>query len=150
MSNDNLDLDLLDMNLEDIEDIPGFEAPYAGEYVLRLAAEIKDINKIKYLEIGYEVVECTKKNNDEDPDTIPGTKFSQLFALTGDADRVKQSLGYCKKLLAGVAESVGEGNLLILVRDHLPGMMTTATLNRRQDKEDKEKFYPIVKNLRVA
>ena len=147
---DMQDLDLLDMNLSDIEDLPGFEVPVAGEYELRVTADIKTVKEKKAVEIGYEVVACTKKNNDADKDTTPGTKFSQLFFLQGDPDGVKISLGKLKELLSGVAEQVGEGNLLVLIRDHLKGMMATATVTRRADKEDKERFYPVVKNLMKA
>lgn len=147
---DNTDLDLLDVQLDDIEDLAGFEVPSAGEYVLRLSAEIKDVSDKKCLEIGYEVMECLKKNNDTDPDAIPGTKFSQLFGLQGEEEKVKKALQFAKKLLAGVAEQVGEGNLAVLVRDHLPGMVVEATVKRRQDKEDKERFYAAISNMRKA
>lgn len=147
---DNTDLDLLDVQLDDIEDLAGFEVPSAGEYVLRLSAEIKDVADKKCLEIGYEVMECLKKNNDTDPDAIPGTKFSQLFGLQGEEEKVKKALQFAKKLLAGVAEQVGEGNLAVLVRDHLPGMIVEATVKRRQDKEDKERFYAAISNMRKA
>ena len=150
MSDDTNDLDLLDVQLEDIEDLPGFEVPAPGDYTLKLTASIKDINDKKCLEVGYEVLSCEKKNNDADPDAIPGTKFSQVFGLQGEPDKVKQALGYAKKLLEGIAEQVGEGNLMLLVRDHINGMVATATLNRRKDKEDPEKFYPVIKHLRKA
>lgn len=150
MSDSMKDFDLLDMNLEDIADIPGFEVPWPGDYTLRMSAEIKTLKDVKYLELGYTVVSCDKKNDDASPDTPVGNKFSQLFALTGEEERVKQSLGFCKLLLKNVAEQVGEGNLLLLVRDHLPGMVCSATVNRRKDKDDPEKFYPVVKNLRKA
>lgn len=140
-------LDMLDMNLEDIQDLPGFEVPYPGEYILKLDAAVKSVNDKQAVEISYEVVECMKKNNDTDPDTIPGTKFSQLFFLQGEPESVKISLGRLKQLLAPLAEQLGEGNLLVLVRDHLKSLMVSATVNRRKDKNDPERFYPDVKNI---
>lgn len=150
MSND-MNLDLLDMNLDDIEDLPGFEAPYPGEYLLGMKAQVKVVNDRNAVAIDYEVKECLKKNNDADPDTIPGTKFSQLFFLQGDPDAVKISLGQLKALMMPLAEALGEGNLLLLVRDHLATeQLVQATCGRRQDKQDKERFYPTVKNLSKA
>lgn len=145
-----LDESLLDMNIGDIEDLPGFEAPYAGEYLLKLDAAVKVVNEKQTVELGYEVMECVKKNSDTDPDTKPGTKFSQLFFLTGEPDAVKVSLGRLKEVLLPLAEKLGEGNLLLLVRDHLKGVQIKATCSRRQDKTDKERYYPTVKNVDLA
>lgn len=151
MSNQqDLDLSMLDMNLEDIPDLPGFEVPSAGEYNLRLKAEVKMVNEKIAVEVSYEVIDCIRKNDDADPDAAPGTKFSQLFFLQGKPEGIKISLGKLKELLSGVAEQKGEGNLLILVRDHLADAVVTATVKRRADKEDKEKFYPDVKNMKLA
>jgi hypothetical protein len=148
MATDNSQaLDLLDMDFEAIEDVPGFEVPHNGDYRLRLGAEVKKIKENQCLEISYEVMDTLKKNNDADPDAVPGTKFSQLFSLQGEPEKVKKALGYAKLLLKPIGEAVGEGNLMVLVRDHLPGMICTATVKRRADKEDDEKFYPVIKNL---
>ena len=147
MSNEIQNLDMLDMNLSDIADLPGFEVPHPGEYILKVDATVKSVNDKQAVEIGYEVVECLKKNNDADPDTTPGTKFSQLFFLQGEPDGVKVALGRLKQLLAPLAEQLGEGNLLVLVRDHLKSLMVSATVNRRKDKNDPDRFYPDVKNL---
>jgi hypothetical protein len=151
MSNDNLDLDLLDMDLEGIEDLPGFTVPFNGEYNLKMQLALKQVNSKAAVEASYEVIDCIKKNNDTDPDTVPGTKFSSLFFLAGEPDSVKVSLGRLKELLAGVSEGLGEGNLKILVRDHFATPRpVVATVTRRADKEDKEKFYAGVKNLKLA
>jgi hypothetical protein len=147
---ENLDLDLLDMSLDDIEDLPGFEVPYNGEYLLKMHLSLKLVNKKAAVESNYEVVECLKKNDESDPDTVPGTKFSSLYFLQGDEDKVKMSLGRLKELLAQPAEELGEGNVKILVRDHFATpRMVSATVTRRADKEDKEKFYAGVKNLKL-
>jgi hypothetical protein len=45
---------------------------------------------------------------------------------------------------------LGEGNVKILVRDHFnTERMVSATVTRRADKEDPEKFYAGVKNLKL-
>ena len=100
MATDNSQaLDLLDMDFEAIEDVPGFDVPHNGDYRLRLSAEVKKVGDNQCLEVGYEVMETLKKNNDADPDAVPGTKFSQLFCLQGDPEKVKKALGYAKLLL---------------------------------------------------
>lgn len=150
---DNKDFDpmLLDMDLAEIEDLPGFYVPYNGEYNLKFNMAMKVVNGKAAVETNYEVVDTIKKNDDSDPDTTPGTKFSSLYFLQGEPDAVKMSKGRLKELLAGVAEALGEGNVLVLVRDHFATPVNvSATVTRRADKEDKEKFYAGVKNLRLA
>jgi len=151
MSNIDASLDLLDLDLDGIEDLPGFSVPYPGEYNLKLTLAMKEVNGKAAVEADYEVIDCIQKNNDADPDTPAGERFSSLYFLVGEPDAVKVSLGRLKQLLAGVAESLGEGNLKILVRDHFAtGRPVTATVNRRADKEDKDRIYPVVKNLELA
>lgn len=166
MSNNNdvpFDLDsaaaLLDRDLETIEDLPGFEVPSNGEYLLKLTTSIKPVNGSVTVETSYEVVECVKKDNETDPDATVGTKFSNIYTIdaqkhandpTKKAESEKLGFGKLKELVAGVAESTGEGNLLVLVRDTLASALVRANVSRRQDKEDKERFYPIVKNLMLA
>lgn len=143
-------VELLDISLDDIEDLAGFDVPWPGEYVLEMTADIKEVNDATCVELSYEVVECLKKNEDSDPDTPAGTKFSQLFALTGAAKRVDMAKKFLKQTLKGIAEDVGEGNLLVLIRDHLAdGMRVAATVGRRKDKEDPERVYAKVSNVRV-
>jgi hypothetical protein len=153
-SGDEFDLALLDTDLDDIETLPGFETPSAGQYVLKLTTALKKVNKNINIETSYELVECIKKDNDSDPDSMPGTKFSQLYTIkSGDTDPEKKKeaermgKGKLKELLLGIAESTGEGNLMILVRDVIASCIVTATVKRRQDREDKERFYPVIKNL---
>lgn len=150
MSNTDFDPTLLDLDLDDIEELPGFEVPWPGRYLMRLTAAMKEINNKSGLELSYEVVECLEKNDPSSPDTAAGTKFSQVFFLTGTPEAVKTAKSFLKQQLKGIAEAVGEGNLLVLIRDHLQGVMVEATVNRRKDKDDPERFYPVIKNMTLA
>lgn len=159
MSNDNteMDLSLLDMSMDDIETLPGFETPSAGEYLLNMTSSLKKVNKNIVVETGFEVVECIKKDNDADPDAVAGTKFSNIYTIvSGDTDAEKRAeaermgKGKLKELLGGISESTGQSNVGVLVRDIIGSAVVRATIKRRQDKEDKEKFYPVVKNLMLA
>lgn len=155
--NQVLDLSLLDMNMEDIEDLPGFEVPPTGEYIFKLTTAMKEINNKIFIETQYEVVECLKKDKDTDADGKPGNKFSSLYTIRGDGkDKEKDEemrrlgLGKLKELLAGIAESTGETSVAILVRDYIASALVQGTLKRRADKEDPEKFYGNVKNLKLC
>ena len=144
-------LELLDMTMDEIEDLPGFEVPYNGDYLLKLTSQTKVVNDKPALECTFEVIECLKKDNDADPDSKEGDKFSKLFFLKNDdPEKLKIQLGFLKQFVAGVAEQVGEGNLAVLFRDHLASAVVQATVKRKVDKEDKEKVFAEVKNMRLA
>lgn len=152
-----LDMSLLDMNIEDIEDLPGFDVPPTGEYVLKMKTAMKEINNKIFIETEYEVVECLKKDKDTDADCKIGSKFSSLYTIRGDgkdaekdAEMRRLGLGKLKELLSGIAESTGENSVAVLVRDFIASAIVQATVKRRADKEDAEKFYGNVKNLRFA
>ncbi len=154
---EELDISMLDMSLDEIETLPGFETPSEGEYILDLKSALKKVNKNIVVETAFEVLSCEKKNNDEDPDSAPGTKFSNIYTIkSGDTDPEKKAeaermgKGKLKELLLGISEAVGEDNVGVLVRDHIGHCQVKATVKRRQDKEDKEKFYPVIKNMMLA
>jgi hypothetical protein len=158
-SNDQeeLDIGLLDMGLDEIETLPGFETPVEGEYILDLKSALKKVGKNIVVETAFELLECVKKNNDEDPDSQPGTKFSNIYTIkSGDTDPDKRAeaermgKGKLKELLLGISETANETNVGVLVRDVIGHCQVKATVKRRQDKEDKEKFYPVIKNMMLA
>ena len=153
----DLDISLLDMDIDSIEDLPGFEVPHNGEYMLQLKTTLKNIKGRTCVETSFEMLECIKKDNDSDPDTVAGSKFSSLYTVKGDGknaeedkEQVRKGLGYLKLLLADVAETTGQGNLMILIRDVVADCTVLGTVKRRVDAEDKEKVYGSVKNMRLA
>ncbi len=150
MSNKQLDMSLLDKSLDDIDDLPGFAVPSNGEYLLSISMAVKEVNDKAAVEASFEVIECLKKDNDADPDSKKGDKFSTLFFLEGEEASVKISLGKLKEMLMDVAEATGQSNLLVLVRDTLANAIVQATVKRRTDREDKEKFYATVKNMKLV
>lgn len=144
-----INLSLLDKSIDDIEDLAGFEVPVNGSYSMKVWTELKLVNDKDCIETNFEVIECLEKQNDADPDTKPGTKFSMLTQIENDTalSRFKMDIG------APTAAHFGEGNLLKQVTEVLhkdQGIICTATVKRRADKEDKDKFYANVKNLQFA
>lgn len=142
-------LALLDKTLDDIEDLPGFEVPVNGRYLLKANRKFKTINEKICAEITLEVMECLKKDNDNDADTIPGTKFSQLFFLTGEEEAVKTSLGMLKQFAKPIGEHFGEDNLKTIVKDHVVDLLLAATCVRRKDTKNPEIFRARLSNIAV-
>jgi len=147
---DDADLALLDKTLDEIEDLPGFEVPVNGRYLLKANRKIKKINDKAAVEVELEVMECLKKDNDADEDTVIGTKFSQLYFLQGEEESVKISMGMLKQFTKPLAEHVGESNMKVLVKDHLKDVLYGATVVRRKDNKNPEVFRARLSNLEIV
>lgn len=150
MSNDkSFNLGLLDKSIDDIEDLPGFEVPVAGVYSLKFSTAVKVV-KMKGIdkdcvEANFEVIECVEQNDPEETPTKAGTKFSMLFQLGNDVAE-----GKMKELLTPIGAHFNVANLGTLVTETCKDLIITATVKRRADKEDAEKFYPVVTNVMIA
>ena len=146
------DLDLLDQDISEIQELAGFEVPTPGEYILGLTVEVKAVNDKTSVVWNFRQVECIKQNDPEEKPTPADTKFSQMFMLQGEADKVEIAKRSLRTQSTAFAEAYGISNLLELTRKMLEmgEIMIGATVSRRFDKEDKEKVYPVIKNIRLA
>ena len=138
-------LSLLDMSIDDIDDLPGFEVPVNGIYTMKFSTGTKVINNKDCIESNFEVIECNEQNDPNETATKAGTKFSMLTMLDNDI-----ALGKFKELVAPIAVHFGERNLLKLVTDVCKDLIIVGKVKRRADKEDKEKFYASVTDVTVA
>ena len=140
----NLD-DLFAASLDDIADLPSFEVPSKGAYIGTVTTAIKEVNKKPAIEVTYTILETVELEDSDDKAPAPGTKFSTAFILgTPIAE------GFLKQFLAPFAEHFGTTNVGELIRDLIQDVQIAFTLGHRADKEDKEKFYAVVKNVTVA
>lgn len=138
-------LALLDMSIDDIDDLPGFECPVNGVYTLKFSTSVKVVNDKDAVEASFEVIECNEQNNAADEPTKPGTKFSCLYFLDNEI-----SQGKMKELLLPVAKHFDERNILKLITDTCKDLIVVAKVRRRADKNDKERFYPDVSGIVIA
>jgi hypothetical protein len=152
MSTDkSVDLSLLDRSIDDIEDLPGFGAPVAGTYTLSCTVVTKVVpmkgKDTSCVEAAFEVIECLEKNDPSDEENTPaGTKFSMLFQLENPT-----ALAKMKEFLTPLAVHFGERNLGVLITEHLKEpVIISAVCKRRADKQDADKFYPVVSQVSVA
>jgi hypothetical protein len=155
MSNDTQisidDLSLLDQDITEIAELAGFDVPPNGEYILGLTVELKAVNGKASVVWNYRQIQCVKQDNEEDKPTPVDTKFSTLFMLAGDAEKVELAKRSLRTASAPFAEYYGETNLLQLVKKMVDAgeILIGATVKRRADREDKEKFYANVKNITI-
>ena len=138
-------LSLLDMSIDDIGDLPGFEVPVAGIYTLKFSTAVKVVANKDAVEANFEVIECLEQNAPALEPTKAGTKFSCLFFLDNDI-----SQGKMKELLMPVAKHFEERNMLKLTTDTCKDLIVSAKVKRRADKNDSEKFYAEVSGITIA
>lgn len=139
----NLD-ELFAANLDDIADLPSFETPAKGVYLASVSLDIKEINGKPAVEANFTIIETVELEDGGKPPTV-GTKFSTAFMLGNPV-----SEGKLKEFLSPFSAHFNSKNVGELVRDLIKDVTISFVLKHRKDKEDKEKFYPDVRNITVA
>lgn len=137
--------DLFAASIDEIADLPSFETPPRGQYVLRCTFDVKEINNKDAVEMAFEVVETVELADKEATPVAPGTKFSTAFIL-GNA----VSEGKLKEALLPYSQKFNEKNIGTLVRDIVKDILISATVTNRKDKDDPDKIYGGVKNVIIA
>lgn len=85
--------ELANATLDDVEDIPDFEVPPVGSYLLNVQLDRKTVNDKDCIEASFTVEETIELANEDDKPAAKGTKFSILYQLGN-----KYGLGNYKKL----------------------------------------------------
>ena len=147
--NQGMDLaSLLGAGLDDIADLPTFQVPENGNYHLLTYFEVKEVNKKACIEQNFEVKECLEQVDPQLPPTPVGTKFSVLYQLDNEF-----GLGSLKAAAKPFFETFGYTNfadLISQVGKASGGVVISATIKRRVDKDDKEKIYARLSNMEIA
>ena len=136
---------LLSASLDDIADLPSFEVPAPGHYKLGVTISIKKINEKDAVEFGYEVLEVMELADSAGIPPIIGTKFSTAYQIGHPI-----GLGKFKEAAAPIMEALGTTSYAEVLNGQVAGMQVYATVKRRADKDDPEKFYANVVKVTVA
>ena len=147
---------LFGASLDDIADLPAFEAPPPGAYILDINMDTKKINDKWAIEASFAVVETVALKNDvEGSDgyrapSAPGTKFSTAFFLKDkDGKANVNGIARMKQLLVPFAEHFGDKDIQKLVTELVKNVRIAAVVTNRADKEDPEKIYAGVRDIMV-
>ena len=166
MSDDSGDFDLgvlgevMDRSLEDIADLPTYETPPIGRYKLHVdgkatTAKIKNEDR-PVLRLTYTIMEVKElKGAEADSAFFEGKapmsqKFSEQYMFGGDADGNEMSLSSMKARFGKIAPKLGCTSLKSLMVKVCQGIIIEASIGHRADKVDREKVYPIVKDVVLA
>ena len=134
----------LSASLDDLDDLPSFEVPTPGVYILAVTTELKEVNGKQAIEAAYTVKEVVELADPAAAAPVAGTKFSMLFTLN------EFGIGKLKEFCKPFAAHFGSTNIGELVRDHIKDVTVTANVGRRVDKEDPDKVYAKVKVIEVV
>lgn len=151
VSQEELDA-LYGRSLDDIPELPGFPLPKPGVYALKVVEQgLKDINESKAHEFKYQVVEVLEEGetaSTEAKSCIPGDMFSQLYFMTTQK-AVEFNIGRIVKLLAPVKERFGCSGFTDLCAAYV-GCEIRAIVKLRQNKQNKEQFFPEIEEIELV
>ena len=136
--------DLFAASLEDLADLPAFETPPTGAYILQVSTEVKKVNEKDCVEASFSVVETVELEESTGTPVVAGTKFSQLFMLDNEF-----GVGNLKKFLAPFAAHYETNNIGELVETHVKDVQISASIKNRKDKTDPRRVYASVLNITV-
>jgi hypothetical protein len=134
---------LLAGTLDDIEDIPGFETPPPGSYILEVTTDVKEVKGKHCVEANFTVIETVELVDHDAKPVIPGTKFSTLFQL--DNIYGKANL---KKFMTPFADALGTRDMIQLVAG-IRQLRVSCSVGNRPDKNG-ERIYAEVGNITVG
>lgn len=121
------------MDFEGVEDLPSFELPPAGQYLVGLTAELKNINGKPAMEFSYKVKEALEVA--DGAEVAKNAKFSELFFLNANDKGEKVGLSFLKPKLVKVCTAMGVqctiDNLLEVAKD----LEITVVLKHRLDEK---------------
>lgn len=150
---------LLDQDLDAIADLPSYEIPPDGFYKLLITkaeqktVTIKDNKEAAVLDIGYKVMEVvelsdpTQRSLVENEDgSLKNIEFNETYFFHNDPEKTKSAI---KGVFQEVGTALGLKNLGAVVAA-LPSLEVYATLKHREDKNDKDKVYAKISNVKVA
>lgn len=144
---DDADFDdaLLERNLADIDDLPSFEVPPKGSYVLLASGIRKKINDHPAVIIELEVVSTVELVDKTQTPIVDGSKTGVMFMLDNE-----YGLGSMKKFLQPFAAHFGTDNVRELVKEKIQNLTITATMDHQIDSKDKTKIYARPKNIAIV
>jgi hypothetical protein len=152
---------LLDQNVADIEDLPSYKVPPPGFYKLLIKQAEQKVVKISgdreapCLNMGYKILEVMELKQGVDPKEInrdeagqPNQEFNETYFFIPGQEHEK-TVQAIKTAFKEVAEKLGLTTMKALV-ESLEGLEVYAVVENRKDKDDKERLYAKVTNVKLA
>lgn len=144
---------VLARDINDIADLPSFNAPPPGQYKLIISdVAQKEIREKTTIVVEYLVGECVALADPTAEDhqarlaaIKPGDKMSEAFYFD-KPEQIETTLSVLKAKFGALGASLGTTNLLDIMQK-MKGMAVQCQITNRVDKDDKSKFYASTKNM---
>lgn len=138
---------LMDASLDDVADLPAFEIPPKGHYKLRLEKfeQVTTSSDKPATSMRIVVVSTLELTNKSEAPIKDGTKFGPLFMMDNEFGQ-----GAFKQVAKAFAKGLGMVSPKVSEIMALTNIEFTAAVGQRQDKNDKERFYPTLANIEVV
>jgi len=141
---------LMDASMDDIDDLPPIGVPPTGHYNLCVTAT-REQNKDKngeYIKFAYEVEAINEvKEPGEEAEAAVGMKFTQMFSpIKKDGTPNEFGIGFLKEAVAPFSAHFGTPQMGASIAQ-INRVSVAATLVRRVDKKDKERFNFSLKDV---
>jgi hypothetical protein len=142
-----IDLSLFDINLDDIEDVPGVGAPPSGVYELLITVEPKQVTSKKdgavynLIEFRCKILSVIEQRNENAEPVLPGHMFSVSTSV--EPDRLR----WHKENLLALMQIAEVNKMSELFK--VPYVRVIAKV-KRVVSEDGEKSYANLSNIQAA
>ena len=144
---------LLEQDLDKIADLPTYEVPPKGLYRLLVKqveekmVTIKDGAQAPVIQIDYIALEALELADPTESEKFkPNMEFGESYFFHNDPEKTKSAL---KTTFGEVSVAFGCKTLKDTM-EKLVGLEIFATVNQRKDKNDPEKVYAQIRNVKVA
>jgi hypothetical protein len=136
---------LLDSTLDDLEDLPTFQAFPAGAHKALITLALKEVNDVMCVELTAEGIETLALTHPtKDSPIKEGDKASMLFMLNNEFGR-----GNLKLVAKPLAEALGTKTIAEVV-EQAKGIEVVMATTVRKDKEDPDRSYMVIKEIQVV
>ena len=146
------DLDsLLDASMDDIDDLPPMGVPPTGHYTLIVTASREASDKgSEYFKFAYEIAEINEiKEPAEESEAAVGMKFAQMFSpFKKDGTINEYGVGFLKEACAPFSAHFGTSKMGDTLAQ-ISGITVAATLTRKRDKKDADRWNFNLKDVTV-
>jgi len=145
---------LLEEDLTTIADLPTYEVPPNGFYKLLIKGVEEKMVTLKdgkgdapTININYVVKEAVEVSDPSESDKVkPDMEFGEGYMFFNNPEMTKSAL---KTTFADVAVRFGCKTLKDIL-EKLPGLEIYALVKQRKDKNDPDKVYAQIRNVKVA
>ena len=141
--------DLMDMSMDDVEDLPPVGVPPTGHYNFEVTAERKARDDgSEFIQFAYLVTSVNEvANPDEQDQAAVGQEFMEFFSpLKKDGTTNEWGMKFLKAAMQPFAAHFGGGNFAEVLAS-INKVAIAATLTRKRDKKDQERFNFSLKDV---